>query len=159
MRWKERIPYLISCISPDAKGCRQWPYVSDKDGYPIQTIDNKTTRLTRYILSLKLGRDLAVGMMALHTCDNPSCVEQEHLYEGTAADNMRDCVERGRHVCHLPPPKIGEDHHSATLTREMILDARRRRADGQSVAHIARLNGVTARALYRALNGETWRHV
>lgn len=32
----------------------------------------------------------------LHTCDNPPCVRQEHLYEGTQSQNMQDCVARGR---------------------------------------------------------------
>lgn len=158
-RWKERIPHIIRCIDPDEKGCRSWPYVKDKDGYPLQTIDNRSTRLTRYVLAQKLGRPLLPGMMALHTCDNPSCVEEEHLYEGTQSDNMRDRSRRGRTPNNLPPPKIGEAHHSVTLTREIVLDARERRARGESVVSIASSHGVKPRAVYRAIIGVTWRHV
>jgi hypothetical protein len=50
----------------------------------------------RRALMAKLGRSLLPGMQACHHCDNPPCIQPEHLYEGTSADNHRDMVERGR---------------------------------------------------------------
>jgi hypothetical protein len=50
----------------------------------------------RHALELKLGRPIGSGLLALHTCDNPSCVRPDHLYEGTQSDNMRDMHDRGR---------------------------------------------------------------
>jgi hypothetical protein len=51
----------------------------------------------RYALALKLGRPILPGLMACHHCDNPSCVNPDHLYEGTASDNMQDKWDRDRH--------------------------------------------------------------
>ena len=45
---------------------------------------------------MTLGRPIAPGMFALHTCDNRRCVNPDHLYEGTAGQNARDRAARGR---------------------------------------------------------------
>ena len=37
------------------------------------------------------------GLFILHTCDNPKCVNPDHLYAGTHADNMHDRKRRGRY--------------------------------------------------------------
>jgi hypothetical protein len=48
----------------------------------------------RLILQRKLGRPIKPGYLALHTCDEKSCVEETHLYEGTPSDNQKDRVQR-----------------------------------------------------------------
>lgn len=56
----------------------------------------KEVEAHRFALERKLGRPIAPGMMALHRCDNPPCCLEDHLYEGTHAQNMADMVRRGR---------------------------------------------------------------
>src|ERR1700753_3132438 len=48
----------------------------------------------RLALELKLGRSIAVGMMACHTCDVKTCINPDHLYEGTASSNALDYSAR-----------------------------------------------------------------
>lgn len=83
-----------SSSGPD--GCHLWTGAKTGDGYGQFGLNLKTVYAHRIALATKLGRELAPGEMALHTCDNPSCVNPKHLYPGDQKQNMRDCAERGR---------------------------------------------------------------
>src|SRR4051812_46948926 len=52
----------------------------------------------------------------LHRCDNPRCVNPNHLFLGSQADNMRDKAEKGRAI----GAHSGEKHHCAKLTRAQV---------------------------------------
>lgn len=85
-------------------GCLIWRAAKYKSGYAktklISPFGSKLvyTRVSRAVLAEVLKRDLKPGEWALHTCDNPACVERSHLYLGTVTDNNRDTVRRGRWV-------------------------------------------------------------
>lgn len=56
----------------------------------------------RRALEAKLGRPIAPGLMACHHCDNPPCVNPDHLFEGTASDNRQDMLRKGRWTRRAP---------------------------------------------------------
>ena len=89
------------------------------------------------------------GKLVLHMCDVPSCVNPAHLYIGTWADNVRDCLERKRHKGYL----AGEKHWKAKLTRE---DVNRIRSDTRSQAAIGRDYGVSQEQISRIKRMEQW---
>lgn len=82
----------------------------------------------RVAWELSKGRKLPRGKALLHTCDNPPCVNPNHTYPGTAADNHRDMIEHGR------SPK-GEKHGRANITddlaRKILRDFPLRRKHGR----------------------------
>lgn len=68
----------------------------DKDGYGwLMGLNERKSH--RVALTLKLGRAIGTDLEALHTCDNPPCVNPDHLYEGTEDDNRRDMRLRERY--------------------------------------------------------------
>lgn len=93
----EDVYRIFDSIKPDEYGCHNWPGVNGKariGQYGLIKIDNQQHRVHRLALERKLGRPIKPGMHALHTCDWPSCVNEDHLYEGTPGDNVCDMMER-----------------------------------------------------------------
>ena len=65
----------------------------DKDGYPRMKTRGKTIKLTHYLWERVHGYKPS---MMCHHCDNPSCINLNHIYEGTLEQNMADKVNRRR---------------------------------------------------------------
>jgi hypothetical protein len=81
-------------MSSGPDGCHVWTGKGDKDGYGKFGFNN---RAHRWILGQLRGKPLESSEWALHHCDNPPCVNPAHLYVGTALENARDKLSRGRH--------------------------------------------------------------
>lgn len=78
-----------------AGNCIISPLRKDKDGYPKLKHQGKQTIAARLLWHIMFGK-IKPGMLVLHKCDNPSCVNPDHLYLGTFEDNMIDKVCRQR---------------------------------------------------------------
>lgn len=77
-------------------GCWLWLGKVDRSGYGEVSVGSHLRRAHRVSYEAFAG-PIPAGKMVLHRCDQPSCVNPDHLYVGTAKENMRDCVDRGRH--------------------------------------------------------------
>lgn len=89
-----------------------------------------------------------------HHCDQPLCVNPDHLFLGTNADNVRDCVSKGR----LRPHAGGA--RAAQLTAKLTPEAVRRiRASAEGPSALAKQYGVTATLIGRVRSRKSWRHV
>lgn len=76
-----------------------WPWTGSKNpkGYGLLGPQYKPYRRAhRYVWFLANG-EIPKGLLVLHTCDNPSCVNPDHLWLGTAQDNTTDMMQKGRH--------------------------------------------------------------
>jgi hypothetical protein len=85
-------------------------HYKNSHGYPMFTWDARQRQMTRFIYEQCFG-ELSDDLVVMHKCDNPSCINPEHLESGTQADNIRDMVSKNRQ------PKW-ERCYNAKLTNE-----------------------------------------
>ena len=128
-----------NCIDHGQKG--------DKEGYgsTVRHIDGKR----KYIRMHRARFFDANGYwpdVVRHTCDNPRCVNPEHLIPGTIADNNHDRAERGRNA-----NVNGTRNPMARLTTEQC-DAIR--TSSAKPKELAVMYGVNVRHIYRIKSGE-----
>jgi hypothetical protein len=76
-------------------GCWVWKGRRNSHGYGLYNHQ----RVHRLMYEQKVG-PIPDDLMIRHACDNPPCINPDHLLLGTMADNMGDMVERGRHYLH-----------------------------------------------------------
>lgn len=72
------------------------------DGYGLIMIDRKRKRVSRVCYELFKGL-ICDKMLVCHTCDNPPCINPDHLFIGTHEDNMKDMALKGRSKKKLNP--------------------------------------------------------
>jgi hypothetical protein len=95
------------------------------------------------------------NLHVLHRCDNPPCVNPDHLFLGTHDDNMADMVSKGRYDAGRVKMR-GELHYKAVLTEKQVYAIRR---DERRVGEIAKEYGVTPTAISAVKSRMSWRHL
>ena len=94
------------------------------------------------------------GMLVLHSCDNPPCVNPKHLSIGTNKDNSHDKMRKGR---GRGLSGCGENNPNSKFTMESVKTARHLYfAERRTIAEIAKFYGVTWHSADRAIRGVTW---
>jgi HNH endonuclease len=91
---------FLKYVQDGSDGCRVWTGVLNSMGYGRFFVPELTTR-NRAMLAHRWAythwvAPIPPGSQVLHRCDNPPCVNTEHLFLGTAKDNIRDMHAKGR---------------------------------------------------------------
>jgi len=100
------------------------------------------------------GTLIPAGKCVCHSCDNPGCVNPDHLFLGTRSDNMRDMVGKGRHGG--PPPQRGRQNPSAKLDYNKAVEIRRMCREGATQREAASAFGVAQATVSKVMRGLTW---
>jgi len=134
-----------------------WDGARDSDGYG--RIGKNRKRAHRDSWERANGRSVPDGMVVMHACDNPPCVNPMHLVVGTVADNNRDRHAKGRSKNLFTsgsdhPAKVhrGQAHWRAKLTDNDVRIIRSRHRLGETQATIAadfKINAATVSRIVR----------
>lgn len=84
-------------------GCWEWQASVNNIGYGFIRDEGKMRTAHRVSYEQHIG-PIPPGKQVLHTCDNPRCINPDHLWVGTIKDNMQDKVKKGR--CGARPKGI-----------------------------------------------------
>ena len=138
--------------------CWEWEGAKSK-GYGQFRVNGKKLYSHRISWILKNGEipnDKSYhGICVLHKCDNPACVNHQHLFLGTASDNMQDKVLKGRQASVK-----GELHGRSLLTTEQVLKIRKLGKLKYPLRRIAMLfPAVSEATISRIINRKIWRHL
>ncbi len=178
---KDKARFIKKLSPPDSKGCIFWS-AGKRGGYGIFTLKGEPFGAHRVAWLLKNG-EIPPNLIIRHTCDNPSCVNPEHMLLGTDADNVRDRDLRGRavilrgddhysrqrpevlargdrHGSRVKPWTVtrGEKHKLSRLNPEKVLHIRATVGE-KSNKELAEQYGVTATLIYNVRKNRTWKHL
>lgn len=86
-------------------GCWLWTGAKTHGYGEVSYKHSKRLRAHRISWTIHHGK-IPDGLCVLHKCDTPLCVNPEHLFLGTQADNLKDCYEKGRMRGWIKPGQV-----------------------------------------------------
>lgn len=135
--WVDRFwPKVHVCSESE---CWEWQASTNQDGYGRFRVDGKKRQAHHVAFFLKHGR---WPNYVLHSCDNPPCCNPAHLKEGTHAENIDECWNKGR-------GRTFKFTHLVPRIRELISAGKRNR-------DICRELGVKNDAVSRIRHGQIY---
>lgn len=154
-------PYIVKRLDGVPLEDRFWLYVNKGEpdqcwewtGYTVcgyGQIGEGSRCIKAHRLSFYLANGYWPEPFCLHSCDNRSCVNPNHLRAGTHQDNMQDAVDRKRF-----PSKKGEANHKARLTVEQVRKIRTL-FDKMSIPDIAEMFNVAISTVGSIKQGRNW---
>lgn len=130
-------------------GCIEWTGAKFWDGYGQFSVNQFPRRAHRISYCASYG-EIPDGLVVLHKCDNPACVNPEHLSIGTVKDNVFDAKRKGRSA-------VKNRHGRRKVSEEDIAGIRKARAEGARLKDIGSLHGLSESGVSKICRGIIWR--
>lgn len=132
-------------IDPET-GCHNWTKCLNRSGYAISGTLRRlgySGLVSRAIMQMR--QDIN-DQVVRHTCDNPKCVNEDHLDLGTQQDNIKDMVFRNRQA-------KGESNGRAKITKELAIEIHMMPGTQKQ---IAKLFGISKSQVGKIKRGKSW---
>lgn len=135
-------------------GCWQWTGGKDRDGYGVFGHHRrKQVRAHRASYEFHVG-PVSSDVFVCHKCDNPSCINPDHLFLGSPRDNTHDMIAKGR-----KNTTVGDAHGMAKLSHKDVVEIINSRKEGVLLTVLAERYGVTFQHISAIALNKHWRHV
>jgi len=130
--------------------------------------------LLQQLITLNDKLELSSDIFVCHHCDNPGCVNPEHMFIGTASDNSKDAANKGRNAMQRYPERstllmnrkssIGISNNQSKLTDNQVLEIRKLYRITNNPRHsnsieLANKYGVSRSTIWKVIKGIQWNHV
>ena len=149
----ERFMQYVTPVS----GCWEWKGYRDQNGYGSLNIKQPDKRYIPFLahrVSWEIFRfKLTSDQHVCHKCDNPACVNPEHLFVGDPAANCEDKIAKGRMRYGV---SRGEKHGCSKLTEAQVLEIRSSKGPSRIVAENY---GISGRQVRDIRTGKSWKHL
>jgi len=150
-RWHPQsleVRFMDKVLPEPMSKCWLWTAAADEDGYGRIKIDGMT-RLSHRVSYSIFCSEITDQDCVLHKCDNPSCVNPDHLWVGDRKDNSIDMHSKDRHV-------YGERHVNHKLSED---DARAILNSKETLSVLADRFKVSISLISAIRNGRRWKHL
>jgi hypothetical protein len=135
-------------------GCWLWTGTMGGSGYGQIRVGSRTDQSRKTLVASRVSWEIhygkiPIGMKVLHKCDNPPCVNPEHLFLGSDRDNVHDAMNKNRWFCQ------GGGHYQK-LTLEQAVQVKQLLGTGMRQIDISRALGIDKCNVQRIASGTHW---
>jgi hypothetical protein len=134
--------------------CWEWQGRLNQDGYGRPHVGGKQIMAHRLSYETFVGK-IPKGLLVLHKCDNPCCVNPNHLFIGTDMDNQKDMIKKGR-------KRWGEREPRALLTDDAVKFIRKHgkpKDPKYGWRPLGKRFGVSSETIRAAFHARQWKHI
>jgi hypothetical protein len=141
---KERLERLSKLVP---SGCIEWQSTT-RNGYGKLIIGSRTDGTRMSVSAHRLSYEVHVGkipdgLFVCHKCDNPKCINPDHLFVGSRKDNVNDREIKGRNK--MPKIKYNEESYSWKIKNEEVIEIRQLNKQCISIKEIAKKFNISVR--------------
>lgn len=140
-------------IKGNPNECWNWTGSLDTAGYACIRVNKKLCRASHVAFELSSGDKVPNGMIIMHSCDNPACVNPNHLSVGTPLLNSTDKINKGRGKWVK-----GEEHGMTKTTKKQVEEIRHLFSQGNhTYTSLALIYNVTRTTISNIVRKKTWK--
>lgn len=145
---QQSISRFWSHVSVVDGSCWEWTGPKQSFGYGVSYYANRNILAHRRSWMIRHG-DIPPGLCVLHKCDNPACVNPDHLFLGSRIENNEDCNSKGRR-------SVGEKHVTSKITEMVAIEIK---SCIHPPSHYVKEYGITRACVSSIRRNKTWKHL